>query len=77
MSVGKNNNIFEKTSFLGTNSSQFIEELYSDYLINPESVPVEWKIFFDGLKDTKEEILKSISGPSWAPKKKKKTTNFT
>ena len=54
MSIGKNNNIFEKTSFLGGNSSQFIEELYSDYLINPESVPVEWKIFFDEARKLKK-----------------------
>ena len=70
MANGKNNNIFEKTSFLGANSSQFIQELYADYLLNPENVPNEWKIFFEGLKDEKDGILKTLSGPSWARKKK-------
>ena len=39
MANGKNNNIFEKTSFLGANSSQFIQELYADYLTNPQNIP--------------------------------------
>ena len=72
MSIGKNNNIFEKTSFLGGNSSQFIEELYAEYLRAPDSIPSEWREFFEGLKDKKEEILKTVVGPSWAPKSKKK-----
>ena len=38
MSTVKNNNIFEKTSFLGGNSSEFIEELYSQYVQNPKSI---------------------------------------
>ena len=47
MSTVKNNNIFEKTSFLGGNSSEFIEELYSQYVQNPKSISKEgsweWK----------------------------------
>ena len=39
MSVNKNNNIFEKTSFLGNNSSEFVEGLYTDYLKNPDKLP--------------------------------------
>ncbi len=46
MSSQKNNNIFEKTSFLGGNSSEFIEDLYRDYVKNPQSLPAEWKNFF-------------------------------
>ena len=34
MPANKNNNIFEKTSFLGNNSSEFVETLYADYLNN-------------------------------------------
>ena len=45
MSNIKQNNIFEKTSFLGGNSSEFIEELYADYLKNPQNIPEEWKDF--------------------------------
>ena len=69
MSTVKNNNIFEKTSFLGGNSSEFIEELYAQYVQNPESISSEWKEFFDGLKDNKSEIINTINGPSWSRKK--------
>ncbi len=72
MSTLKNNNIFEKTSFLGGNSSEFIEELYAQYIINPDSISNEWKEFFKGLNDNKEEIINTVNGPSWSPKKKKK-----
>ena len=71
MSTVKNNNIFEKTSFLGGNSSEFIEELYSQYVQNPKSISKEWREFFDGLKDKKEEIINTANGPSWSRKKSK------
>ena len=71
MPTVKNNNIFEKTSFLGGNSSEFIEELYSQYVQNPKSISKEWKEFFDGLKDKKEEIINTANGPSWSRKKSK------
>ena len=75
MSANKNNNIFEKTSFLGNNSSEFVETLYAEYLNNPDKIPEQWKFFFEGLNDKREKILKNVNGPSWSPKKKvKKTT---
>ena len=70
MSSSQDNNIFKKTSFLAGNNSAFIEEYYSDYLNNPESLPKGWKEFFDGLKENEEIISKTLEGPSWAPKKK-------
>ena len=72
MSANKNNNIFEKTSFLGNNSSEFVETLYDDYLKNPSNLPEEWKNFFEGLNDKEEKIIKNFNGPSWSPKKKDK-----
>ena len=72
MPINKNNNIFEKTSFLGGNSSKFIEELYANYLEDPQSISIEWKDFFKGLNDKKEDILKTTKGPSWNPQVKKK-----
>ena len=68
MSTVKNNNIFEKTSFLGGNSS-FIKELYLKYLNNPKSIPQTWVEFFDGLGEDQEVIKKEILGPSWVPRK--------
>ena len=72
MSSSQDKNIFKKTSFLAGSNSAFIEEFYSEYLSNPESLPSDWKDFFDGLKDNKDIISKNIDGPSWRPKKKVK-----
>ncbi len=74
MSATKNNNIFDKTSFLGSNSSEFMEELYAQYVTNPQGLPEEWKEFFKSLNDNKEEIIKTVNGPSWSRKKRKKRT---
>ena len=70
MSVNKDNNIFEKTSFLGNNSSEFVETLYAEYLNNPSNLSIEWKKFFEGLNEKREKIIKNANGPSWSPKKK-------
>ncbi len=74
MSTVKNNNIFEKTSFLGGNSS-FIKELYLKYLNNPKSIPQSWVEFFDGLDEDREVIKKEILGPSWIPRKNNNIKN--
>ena len=71
MASNKDNLIFEKTSFLHGNNSQFIRDLYSKYLSNPESVPESWIKFFDGLNENEEIVKKEALGPSWAPQKKK------
>tara|TARA_B100000579_G_scaffold433480_1_gene452308 strand:+ start:2321 stop:5227 length:2907 start_codon:yes stop_codon:yes gene_type:complete len=76
MTINKNNNIFEKTSFLGNNSSEFVETLYADYLNNPNKLPEQWRKFFEGLNDQKEKILQNANGPSWSPKKKIKITKI-
>ena len=72
MSSSQDNNIFKKTSFLAGNNSTFIEGYYSDYLKDPDKLPDGWKDFFDGLKENKEIISKTLDGPSWAPKLKNK-----
>ena len=50
MAINKDNNIFEKTSFLGNNSSEFVENLYAEYLNDPSKLPEEWRRFFRGIK---------------------------
>ena len=57
MSTVKNNNIFEKTSFLGGNSSEFIEELYSQYVQNPKVFQKNGKNFLMVLKIKKKRLL--------------------
>tara|TARA_B100001093_G_scaffold495842_1_gene540770 strand:- start:357 stop:3239 length:2883 start_codon:yes stop_codon:yes gene_type:complete len=70
MSSFKNNNTYKSTSFLAGNNSEFIDDFYSTYLKNPNSLPKSWKLFFDGLKDSQEVVIKNLKGPSWAPVKK-------
>jgi len=53
MSSSQDNNIFKKTSFLAGNNSSFIEELYSDYLENPNKLPADGKNFLMDLKKIK------------------------
>jgi len=69
MTSTKDNTIFDKTSFLESNNSSFIEELYLKYVDNPENVPQSWREFFDGLDEDQKIILTEIQGPSWSPKK--------
>ena len=69
--MSKNQNeVLKQTSFLTSNNLEFIEEVFTNYSNNPNSIPNDWKSFFDGLGGDKESILKDILGPSWAPKKK-------
>ena len=44
MSTSDNNIIFKKTFLSGINS-EFINQLYSDFLSDPNSLPEGWKIF--------------------------------
>ena len=65
MSTSDNNIIFKKTSFLSCINSEFITQLYSDYLSDPQSLPEGWKKFFEGLSEDERLILNDINGPSW------------
>ncbi|HEU0307593.1 MAG TPA: 2-oxoglutarate dehydrogenase E1 component, partial [Lysobacter sp.] len=40
---------FAQSSQLGANAA-YIEDLYEQYLVDPESVGAKWKTYFDGLK---------------------------
>ena len=70
MSSSDNNITFKKTSFLSGINSEFINQLYSDYLSDPDSLPEGWKIFFGGLSEDERVILNDINGPSGSPEKK-------
>jgi 2-oxoglutarate dehydrogenase E1 component len=41
---------FKQTSQLGGGNAAFIEDLYEQYLVDPDAVPAAWKTYFDGLK---------------------------
>ena len=70
MSSSDNNITFKKTSFLSGINSEFINQLYSDYLSDRNSLPEGWQKFFDGLSDDEKLILSDLNGPSWSPEKK-------
>ena len=70
MSSSDNNITLKKTSFLSGINSEFINQFYSDYLSDPNSLPVSWRNFFDGLSEDEKLILEDLNGPSWSPEKK-------
>ena len=70
MSSSDNNITFKKTSFLSGINSEFINQFYSDYLNEPNSLPNSWIKFFDGLSEDEKLILDDLNGPSWSPEKK-------
>ena len=77
MSSSDNNLTYKKTSFLSGINSEFINQLYSDYLSDPKSLPDSWKNFFDGLSEDEKLILNDLNGPSWSPEKKIKKINLS
>ena len=70
MSSSDNNITFKKTSFLSGINSEFINQVHSDYLNDPNSLPNSWIKFFDGLSEDEKLILDDLNGPSWSPEKK-------
>ena len=77
MSSSDSNIIFKKTSFLSGINSEFINQLYSDFLIDPNSLPAGWKRFFSGLSEDEKLVLQDLNGPSWSPGKKTKKNNLS
>ena len=51
MSSSDNNITFKKTSFLSGINSEFINQFYSDFLTDPNSLPEGWRKFFEGLSE--------------------------
>jgi len=59
------NAAFARTSFLYGGNAAYVEQLHSRYEANPASVDAEWRVFFESLKDERDDVLKNASGPSW------------
>lgn len=67
-----------RDSYLTSGSSEYMEELYEQYLQSPQSIDPEWRQYFDGLKQTakvgadvshaavREEFLKMAQNPTRA-----------
>ena len=75
MASSDKNITFKKTSFLSGINSEFINQFYSDYLTDPNSLPEGWIKFFEGLSEDEKLILNDLNGPSWSPEKKIKRIN--
>lgn len=54
-----------KSSFLYSANATFVEDLYSEYLKDPNSVLPEWKNFFDNLDEDHAAALKATLAPNW------------
>ena len=77
MSSSDNNITYKKTSFLSGINSEFINQFYSDYLLDPKSIPEGWRKFFEGLSEDGKIVLNDLNGPSWSPEKKIDNINIS
>ena len=44
------NSVLEETSFLFGTNAAYVEDLYAQYLANPDAVDASWQEFFEGLE---------------------------
>ncbi|WP_370931426.1 2-oxoglutarate dehydrogenase E1 component [Bartonella sp. DGB1] len=61
----KANDIFNETSFLYGSNASYIDQLYAQYKINPESVEAKWREFFSGLQDNDIDVKRNARGATW------------
>jgi 2-oxoglutarate dehydrogenase E1 component len=54
-----------RTSFLYGGNAGYVEDLYARFEQNPDEVDVQWRDFFQSLKDEKASVLRVAHGPSW------------
>ena len=54
-----------RTSFLYGGNAGYVEDLYARFEHDPDEVDVQWRDFFQSLKDEKASALRIAHGPSW------------
>src|SRR5260221_11365934 len=54
---------FQDNSYLFGGNAPFIEDLYEKYLANPQSVPEEWREYFDRLQVLPGSTVKDVARP--------------
>ena len=62
---------FKKTGFLNKSNSEFIEQMYLQYINQDPNLPTSWKNYFEEIGEEVDTIVNEINGPSWSPKKDK------
>src|ERR1051325_1878682 len=68
MTRQEKNDTFLLTSFLYGGNADYIEQLYSRYKTDPNSVDDTWKSFFGKLDDAEGVAEQNAEGPSWGRK---------
>lgn len=53
--------------FLYGGNAEYLEQLQASYARDPNSVPANWRSFFDSMGDSGEPVAKQADGPSWKP----------
>ncbi|MDB5621585.1 MAG: 2-oxoglutarate dehydrogenase component, partial [Devosia sp.] len=66
MTRQEKNDTFLLTSFLYGGNADYIEQLYSRFKADPNSVDETWKSFFGKLEDSDADAIKGAAGPSWS-----------
>ena len=54
-----------QTSFLYGGNAAYIEDLHARYERDPSSVDAEWREFFSGLNESRDDVQKNAQGASW------------
>ena len=60
----------KKTSFLNKSNSEFIEQMYLNFIKRDPELPQSWKDYFKDLDEESNLVIKEINGPSWQRTKK-------
>ncbi|MES2861871.1 MAG: 2-oxoglutarate dehydrogenase E1 component, partial [Pseudomonadota bacterium] len=63
--AGRLNQVFAETSFLYGSNAAFIEELHDKWAADPSSVSVEWRGFFDQLRDSAATVQAASAAGGW------------
>ena len=63
---GRLNQVFAETSFLYGANAVFIEMMQERWAEDPNSVPPEWRAFFDQLLDRPDNVKANAAAGSWA-----------
>ncbi|MCF3935982.1 2-oxoglutarate dehydrogenase E1 component [Acuticoccus sp. M5D2P5] len=59
------NTAFLNSSFLYGGNAEYLEQLYAQYQVDPNSVDAGWQAFFADLKDDKAAVIAEAKGPGW------------
>ncbi len=59
------NDIFAETSFLYGGNAAYLDDMHVRWSEDPQSVPADWRAFFEGVADDGASVRKVRDGASW------------